>query len=477
MKGSSRTSRRKFLQAGVAAPLSLTLLHGGAKADSAAKRRPNILLFTSDDQGKLDLGCYGNDRCTTPNLDRLAKQGARLTRAFTPTAICTPSRACLLTGLYPHTSGAHGFLPIKPGIETLPLLMSRAGYRTGIIGKVHVGPDEQFPFDFRIDARKLDAGRNIAQYAEAVSAFLEGTKDKPFWLMVNYCDPHRPFPEKGVTKGKKAEVPDSHDPNKALIPPFLIDTRETRIELARYYDAIRRMDTGVGLVLRILEAAGHADNTLVMFTSDNGMPFPFAKTTLYDAGINMPFLVRWPGVLKPGSVIDAMISFIDVLPTCLNVAEAPVPASIQGRSFLPVLRGQSKELHNVIFATHTDHARRPRVPSRAIRTHRHKYIYNFRPDLAFKNNAMNSLTWRSMLERAKTNKDLAVRVRLFQHRPRHELFDLRSDPHELRNLAGDPESANMLAHLRARLMQWMSRVNDPFLPEMKQQLAEASSAG
>jgi len=477
MKRGSGTSRRRFLQASLAAPLHLGLRQATARTAATQRRRPNILLITSDDQGKLDLGCYGNRWCTTPNLDRLAAEGMRFTRAFTPTAICTPSRSALLTGLYPHTSGAHGFLPIRPGIETLPSFMNRLGYRTGIIGKVHVGPDEQFPFDFRIEADKLDHGRNITKYLEAVGDFLGTVRNEPFWLMVNYCDPHRPFPRKGVKQGRAAEVRNPHDPDKVLIPPFLIDTPETRIELAQYYDAIRRMDSGVGLVLDLLERTGYAANTLVMFTSDNGMPFPFAKTTLYDAGINMPFLARWPGVIQPGTVTDAMISFIDVLPTCVDLTGGSVPASVQGRSFASVLRGQRQSFRDAIFASHTDHARKPRVPSRAIRTERYKYIYNFRPDLAFRNNAMNSPTWKSMLERAKTDEQFAARVRAFQYRPREELFDLQADPYELTNLAGRPTHARILAHLRDRLMAWMRSVDDPFLPEMERQLTLGASTG
>ena len=455
-------SRRAFLKGGLAAPFALKLGRGRAAEET---ERPNILIIVSDDQGKLDLGCYGNRFCTTPNLDSLAQQGMRLTSAFTPTAICTPSRSALLTGLYPHRSGAYGFRSINPGVHTLPELMAKAGYRTGIIGKVHVSPLSQFPFDVLIEVGQLGFGRDVHKYAGEVEKFLKETKDRPFFLMVCYADPHRPFPQKGIEKGPAAEVPDPHDPRKVLIPPFLFDTPETRIEIARYYDAIRRMDQGVGLVLQALREQGKEKNTVVLFTSDNGMPFPFAKTTLYDAGINMPSLVRWPGVVEPASVSDAMVSFIDILPTCLAIAGASVPKDIDGRSFLPVLRGERKEFRDAIFASHTDHARKPRVPSRAIRTRRYKYIYSFRPDLEFRNNAMNSPTWRSLIERAKTDPKIAARTRLLRFRPRHELYDLKSDPYELNNLAADSSHSAVLVALQVRLREWMQRQNDPFLTD------------
>jgi len=456
-------SRRAFFRAGLAAPFALKLTRGESAMGTS---RPNIVIIVSDDQGKLDLGCYGNELCTTPNLDSLAREGMRLTSAFTPTAICTPSRSAFLTGLYPHRSGAYGFRSINPGVRTLPELIAKAGYRTGIIGKVHVSPLNQFPFEVMAGVGQLGFGRDVDKYAAEVKKFLKETKDKPFFLMVSYADPHRPFPKKGIKKGRAAEVPDPHDPRKVLIPPFLFDTPETRVEIAQYYDAIRRMDRGVGLVLKALREQGKEGNTAIFFTSDNGMPFPFAKTTLYDAGINMPFIVRWPGVVKRGSVCDAMVSFIDILPTCLDIAGATIPGDIDGRSFLPVLRGEKRQLREAVFASHTDHARKPRVPSRAIRTRRYKYIYNFRPDLEFKNNAMNSPTWKSMLQKAKTDPKVAARVRLLKSRPREELYDLNTDPHELNNVAEDSVSRPVLLKLRSRLRKWMTKQKDPFLAEM-----------
>ncbi len=456
-------SRRAFLKGGLAVPFALKLSRGRSIEKAP---RPNIVIIVSDDQGKLDLGCYGNKFCTTPNLDSLAREGMRLTNAFIPTAICTPSRSALLTGLYPHRSGAYGFRSIKPGVHTLPELMSKGGYRTGIIGKVHVSPLSQFPFDVLVGVGELGFGRDVDKYAAEVEKFLKKTNDKPFFLMACYADPHRPFPRKGVGKGRAAEVPNPHDSRKVLIPPFLFDTPETRIELAQYYDAIRRMDRGVGLVLKALRDQGKENNTVIFFTSDNGMPFPFAKTTLYDAGINMPFIVRWPGVVKPASVCDSMLSFIDILPTCLDIAGSPIPKGIDGRSFVPVLRGEKKMFRDVIFASHTDHARKPRVPSRAIRARRYKYIYNFRPDLAFQNNAMNSPTWKSILKKAATDPKVAARVRSFRFRPREELYDLRTDPYELNNLAGEPSCNRILVGLRTQLREWMKEQKDPFLPEM-----------
>ena len=457
-------SRRAFLAGALGAPFALRIAH----AESAEPRsRPNIVIIVSDDQGKLDLGCYGNKFCTTPNLDALASEGMRMKGAFTPTAICTPSRSALLTGLYPHRSGAYGFRSIDPGVQTLPELISRAGYRTGIIGKVHVSPLEQFPFDVMVGVEDLGSGRDVDRYAVEVQRFLEDSKGEPFLLMICYADPHRPFPTKGMKKGPSAEVADPHDSRNILVPPFLLDTPETRTEIAQYYDAIRRMDRGVGLVNRAIRETGNEKNTIVFFTSDNGMPFPFAKTTLYDAGINMPFLVRWPGVVKEGTVTGAMISFVDILPTCLDIAGAPIPGTIDGRSFLPVIQGKQKAFHEAIFASHTDHAVKPRVPSRAIRTRDHKYIYNLRPDLEFRNNAMNSPTWSSWLEKAKTDPEVASRVRLLVSRPKEELYDLKADPYELTNLATDPTCGALLSSLRTRLAEWMKHQRDPFLPDMK----------
>jgi len=456
---SSRVTRRSFVRAGLASTLFLGLSLREVSASGGSKL-PNILLFLADDLGQEDLGCYGNRACTSPNIDKLCHEGVRFDNAFTMIAACTPSRSSLYTGMYPHSNGAYGFNPIRPGIKTLPHLMRRAGYYTGLIGKVHVEPLEQFPFDYLVPHILLIHGRDIKLYEAAVKNFFHTAGNRPFCLLVPFVDPHRAYP-------KDARNP--HDPAKVQLPPYLPDIPPVREDFARYYDAIRRLDDGVGLVLKQIRRSGHEDNTIVLFTSDHGAAMPYAKANCYDAGIRVPFIVRLPGVTAPGSRSDALIGFIDILPTLLDVAGAEIPAAVQGKSFSPVLRGQSAVHHDAVFGYHTttwnNTCEYPIYPMRAIRTQRYKYIVNLLAPTYYEavdGTTLNSPTYKAMKELAKTNQEFAAQMDTFSNRPQEEMYDLRKDPHEMNNLADDPSCAELKAQLRNRLKQHMRETNDPF---------------
>ena len=411
-------------------------------------------------------GCYGNDRVGTPHMDRLAEQGMRFASAFTPTAICSPSRSAWFTGMYPHTNGQMGFYPqnqLHPWVTTMPAVLGAAEYRCGLIGKFHVSPEDLFPWDVEVPTGELGHGRDPEAFGRVATLFLNAVGDQPFLLSVNFSDPHRPFPKRGETKGREAEVANPHDPERVLIPPFLADDPVIREDLAAYYDAVARFDAGLGLVLKALEESGRAGDTLIMVTSDNGMAFPRAKTTLYDPGLRMPFWARWDGVIEPGTVCDEMVSFIDVLPTLCDAAGIEVPEEVQGRSFLPILRGKSQEGRDCVFGTHTNHAGERHHPSRAIRTGELKYILNLRPNAGFNNEALGSATGQAMLRLAESDAVIAERMRLFIDRPPEELYDLRSDPDEFVNVIDDPAYADALADLRARLQKWREETRDPLL--------------
>jgi arylsulfatase A-like enzyme len=455
-------ARRDVLRAAAAAPL-LDVLR---RVPRQGPPPTNLLVLVSDDQSRFDLGAYGNADCTTPHLDRLAAEGALFHKAFTQVSICRPSRTSLLTGLEAHRHGATGFQYIDEDVRTWPELLNPA-CATALIGKLGVAPAERLPFAFLRRAAG-PSWRRPEMYAGALREFL-ASRDAAFAAVVSFVDPHRPFWE-DWDEGP----PEPHDPTALQVPPYLLQSFETGEELAKYYDAIRRLDAGVGAVLGELEAAGHADDTLVLFTSDNGAPFPFAKTTLYEAGIGVPLLARWPGVVEPGFESDALVSLVDLLPTALELFGVSPPDELQGHSLLALLRGEAASARERLFLEHDEHRAGHAYPMRGVRTARFKYIRNLRPELTFENSITGfanddssrpSATWQSWLRKAPSRKRIANRVEAFQHRPREELYDLVDDPWERKNLAADDAHAAQLRRLRADVRAWMERDGDPLLAE------------
>ena len=335
--------RRELLKAAAATPLLTGFACSApgsgsvqelAEQDPApAPERPrNLLLIVSDDQSRFDLGAYGNPACSTPNVDRLAREGRRFTAAYTPVSLCMPARSCLYTGLYPHKNGATGFEAVHPDVKTWPTWLrgaaSEPGPLTGMVGKFNVKPKEQFPFEVFSRGGVIDKeGRSPEKYERLFDEFLDEVGERRFAAVVNLKDPHRPFDADRFVGEIQAPLAE-FDPDQAWVPGCLWDTPETRRELADYYAALRRLDESVGRILRRLAAAGHAGETLVIFTSDNGMPFPFAKSTLYEPGINLPFVVRWPGVVPAGTESDAFVNLVDLLPTALDQPRPPLSVSV-----------------------------------------------------------------------------------------------------------------------------------------------------
>jgi len=438
----------------------------------------NLLILVSDDQSRCDLAAYGNPACRTPHLDQLAAEGMRFERGYTPVPICMPSRACYYTSLYPHQNGAMGFVPIREDVATWPELL--AGHcATGMIGKFNVLPRAKFPFEYYHGTGSLPGeARQPIKYEQLFRDFLAQAGDRRFALIVNLRDPHRPFDPQHYTAAEHgradSDPPPVTAPADVWVPPFLWDTPATRTELAKYYGAELRLDDTVGLILSALEDAGHRDDTLVIFTSDNGMPFPFAKTTLYEPGINLPFIVRWPGVVEPGSSSEAMVSLMDLLPTALeSFGVEPTDrskAGLEGRSLLPLLRGETDSIRDSVFAAQDGQLGSPDCPSRAIRERRYKYIRNFRPGTEFTNMVLEfSNTWRSWEREAEDHPELAARMDALRIRAPEELFDLERDPWELNDLARDPGHAEVLHRLQRRLRAWMARTGDPLLDEWPEQ--------
>ena len=414
---------------------------------SGAAAAPNIVFLISDDHSSFSLGCYGSN-VRTPNLDKLAADGVRFTNAFVASPQCSPSRSAILTGRWPHQTGTSRLhAPLRDEHETLIDRLEAAGYHTGGFRKHHLGPALRAKFDFFADSEDPK---------DFPAFFDKRPKDQPFFLWVGFTDPHRDYEPGAVTP--------PHDPAEIKVPPFLPDMPDVRADLAMYHDEVARMDSNCGVILALLEKHGVADNTLVFFFGDNGMPFPGAKGTLYDPGIRVPLIARGPaGKVQGGRVVDALVSLIDLTPTCLDVAGlAPMP-NAQGVSFTPLLTRRGKGVRGEIFSERNWHDNFD--PMRCVRTERFKLIYNCRTEVPYEPIAdlKRSPTWQAILARSESLPP-AMEHRFFQSpRPVFELYDLQADPNETNNLAEDPAHAAARKDLVGRLATWMEETND-FLP-------------
>jgi N-sulfoglucosamine sulfohydrolase len=427
---------------------------------AVADDRPNILYCLADDWAYPHAGVYGDKVIHMPNFDKVARQGALFTHAFSAAPSCTPSRAAMLTGRAVHQlrEGSHlwSFLPLE--FETYPDILERNGYVVGFTMKGWA------PGDFRAGGRTRNpAGPNFANF----EAFLKTVpKDKPFCFWFGSHFPHRPYKKgQGLAAGMKIE--------DVKVPPFWPDTKETRSDILDYYEAAQRFDRQVGDCLVALQKHGFASNTLVVVTGDNGWPFPRSKANLYDSGTHQPLAIRWPGVVKPGMVIDGFVNLYDIAPTFLNVAGVKIPSSMTGQSWVPLLQGKGQAARDAVFVERERHANVRKgdlsYPARAVRTDSFLYIRNLRPDrwpagdpkmyvaVGPFGDCDNGPTKEEIVsDRKEPYFSLG-----FGKRPDEELYDLKKDPWEMTNVVYLTEYAEAKKQMRARLDEWMQKTDDP----------------
>jgi N-sulfoglucosamine sulfohydrolase len=424
-------------------------------------QRPNFVVIIADDMGWEDSSAYGHPTIRTPTLARLAREGIRFDQAFVTTSSCSPSRASIMTGRYPHNTGAAQLhQPVPTSQVTFVELLRGAGYWTAAAGKWHLGDALRDRFDLVKDAGRLQAasaampgGGDVSGAEEWLETMRERPRDRPFFLWLAAFDPHREYREGAVAR--------PHLPGEVVMPPYLPDTPEVRADLALYYDEIARLDGHVGEVLDELERQGVADNTFVLFLSDNGQPFPRAKTTVYDSGIRTPFLVRWPAGVRPGRVSSRLVSTVDIAPTLLDLAGVRRPATFQGTSFAPLLADPGAAVREYVFAEKNWHDFDDRV--RAARSDRYKLVRNDYPDVPNgpPADAVRSPTFRAMRRmRDAGTLTPAQGASFVTPRLAEELYDLWADPYELRNLAGDPRYAATLERMRGVLDAWGRDTDD-----------------
>ena len=418
-----------------------------AAAAAGSRTRPNIVMFLCDDLGLLDCEPYGATDVRTPNLKRLAAEGLVFNRAFIASPACAPSRAAMLSGLMPARNGAepnHSYA--KPGTLGWPHYLNELGYETAAFGKVaHLDDVKRWEFS-RFD-KKFDPGM--------VRAFLnQRAGGKPLCLFVGTNDPHVPW-----DKNK------DYDPAKVKLPANFVDTPKTREFRTDYYTEVTRADADMGALYDFVRAK-LGPNTIFLFSSDHGAQWPFGKWNLYETSIRTPLVASWPGVIQPGTRTDAMVSWVDLGPTLIELAGGRAPAEWDGRSFAGVLLGRTSEHRTEIFTTHSGDGRMNVYPIRSVRTGRFHYIRNLFPQYEHttwidRAQDVDGLAyWRTWVEAARIDPAAAQIVRRYHERPAEELYDVLADPAEANNLADDPAQAGMLKSLREKVEAWMKEQGD-----------------
>jgi len=404
--------------------------------------KPNLLILIADDAGWQDFGCYGNPIIRTPNIDRLAAGGFKSENAFLTTPQCSPSRISILIGKYPHQTGAEDLhVPLPESEILIPAYLKTAGYFTGYLRKGHFGPNGHGQFDWY--------SNELGDFTN----FLDSSSTRPFFMWVGFTDPHRPY--------KKGVIDDPHDPEKVIVPPYLLDDSDTRAELADYYNHISRMDSQIGNYIETLHDRGLLENTLIIFFSDNGAPFPRAKGTLYDSGIKTPLIFHWLSGIKPGVSYQGLMSVIDLAPTILDVAGVAIPAVMEGKSRLQVLSDPELPGREYVYSERNWHNCDEHM--RSVRSGRYKFISNAYTDLPHGTPAdiTAGLAWKSLKKSWDNGKLTPVQAMLFRiPRPAEELYDIAADPDESKNLINDPQYQEVASELRENLKQWQEQTHD-----------------
>lgn len=432
---------------------------------------PNILLIVSEDNGP-DLGCYGNPYVYTPNLDQLAAEGVQFNNAFVTYSVCSPSRGTILTGLYPHQNGQIGLATHKyrmyDGIKTLPKYLRQAGYFSGCIGKVHVNPESEIPWDYRPGGLLNGANfgkKNMWLYAEKSMEFIRKSKGKPFFLMVNYPDAH--FPVQYDVEGLPTKKLEAHEVD-APLAYVGANSDYLRKYTANYYNCINRLDESVGMLLDSLSTSDKADNTIIIYMGDHGAQFSRGKCSNYEGALKIPFVMHWPKHIKSNLKKDELISTIDLLPTILDLAGVEKPEILPGKSLMALAKDEEKKWAEYVFAGGTGSTPFFYFPRRSVRDKRFKLIYNINyeeenPHVRFYNNRQGHFVAGTSLEETEAlDAEMSKVYQTWRNPPQFELYDLENDPNEFKNLSDSLEFKDELERLKTVLKQWQIDTNDPF---------------
>jgi N-sulfoglucosamine sulfohydrolase len=471
--------------------LALVLCLFALTHSSLAAPKLNLLYITADDMNFDSPGWMGSKMGATPTLDALAATCHRFVNNHVTVPICQPGREAMMTGLVPHRSGGLGFNPIKPGTPTLVTVLKSAGYFTAAVNKhSHMKPDAEFPWDVKLEG----SGKSPPLFREHMDQLFKQVAEskKPFFINANIQDPHRPFPGGGgvetegaapaaakkAKKGKKAVTANenlarTYKPAEVTVPDHLEDIPLVRHEVAQYFNGVARFDINLKGILESLKASGHEQDTIVLFMSDHGMSFPFSKATVYYNGTRSPVILKWPG-MPAATAHDEWVSSVDILPTLLEILEVGKPAVLDGRSWLPLIRGEKQPDRDYVITHVNTVSSGKSFPQRCVRTKDWALMFHEWPNGKpyFKVEAMGGLSFNALAEAAKTDQRIAGRVNQLVTGTKLALFNEQTDGAERSNLVNDSNYRTEVDRLSKLLLAHMEKTSDPQLENFKKALAD-----
>lgn len=435
----------------------------------------NLLFITADDMNATMPGWMGNPLKPTPNMDAFAATCHRFVNNRDAAPICQPSREAMMTGLWPHRSGGLGFTPINDGIPTLVTVLQKHGYFAGALNKIpHMAPPTSFPWDIS----KYDSGKNPPMIGDEVAELIKAAQQagKPFFINCNITDPHRPFYGTGEKSAKNNPlddiVPRLITAEQVPVPSFLEDLPDVRKELAQYYNSVQRLDLSFGRAMAALQASGELEHTVVIFVSDHGMPFPFSKATVYNNGPWCPVLLRCPSLDK-ARAYEEMTGSIDIMPTLLDLLGVPKPDGMDGRTWMPLLKGEIEADRDYIISNVNSVSSGKNFPQRVVQTKTSALI--FAPwsggTNRFRVESMDGLTYNAMVTAAQTDPRIQARIDQYVIGYPMAFYDLVKDPDQRVNAIKDPAHSQEVKRLQQILLTYMEKTGDPQLANFKTYLA------
>lgn len=430
---------------------SLLSLSVTSVAAESKQKQTNFLIIVADDCSYYDIGCFGAKNNKTPNIDKLAEEGLKFNRAYNSSSMSTPTRHSLYTGMFPMKHGGYAnHSDVKSDIKSMPFFLGDLGYRVGLAGKWDVRPVKNFPFE-RVPGFKEDCVSPDPSYTtEGISEFMSRDNSKPFCLVLASINPHMP------STGGDASI---YDRNKLILPPYFVDTKETREGYARYLAEVSLLDQEVGDAIRLLKKHKLYENTLIIFISEQGSQFAGAKWTNWNAGVKSGMIAKWTGKIKPGSETKAIVQYEDILPTLVEIAGGQKLNGIDGNSFYKVLSGESKTFRKFAYHVHNNFPEGPSYPIRSISDGKFRLIWNLTPEKEYVEKHIKNSVWFKSWEK-ETSTEAGLILNRYKFRPEFELYNIENDPFELINLIKDVKYKESVILLKKELTSWMVSQED-----------------
>ena len=432
---------------------SQTSTFSSAKPDNSTglKEKPNMVIILADDLSYYDISAYGAKNIVTPNIDNLAKEGIKFNNAYNSATMCTPTRHSLLTGQFPIKHGGYAnHSKVNKGVKSMPHYLNSLGYRVGLTGKWHIGPNESFPFERIPGFEPKSTARDVSYHLEGVKKFI--TEEEPFCMVVASVNPHGPW-----TAGDPSEF----NPKDLKLPPHFVDTDVTRKAYSQYLAEVRLLDNEVGDIVSLLKKHNKYENTLLLFLSEQGSKFSGNKWTVWNSGVKAGMMAVWKNQISVGIESDAIIQYEDILPTFIELAGGDEITALDGKSFKEVILEEKDTHRKYAYGVHNNIPEGPAYPIRSITDGKYKLIHNLTPDAVYVEKHIEKADW-FLTWKDKATEDIqsASLLHRFKKRPEYEFYNIQEDPFELQNLANLPIYKNEMMEMNKELKKWMAEQGD-----------------